>query len=130
MEVAMRALIPLLVPALVLVLGACGVTQPGVRSAPSGSAATVQVNNHNWSDMVVYLVRSSMRIRLGTVTSMGSREFRLPNAVVEAGVDIHLQAEPIGSRERYRTPALQVRPGQQVELTLQNRLSISSVSVW
>jgi predicted small lipoprotein YifL len=128
----MRALSSLaVVVALATSLTACGARGGGAPgSAPSAPPATVQVTNHNWADMVIYLVRSSTRVRLGTVTSMNTARFRIPNGMITSGSSIHLHADPIGSRDGYVTPALQVSPGRQVELRLQNHLAISSVSVW
>jgi hypothetical protein len=91
---------------------------------------TVEVENHNWSDMVVYAVRYSTRVRLGMVTSMNKRQFKIPTAVNLSPGGLELVAEAIGSRERYLTGPINVAQGQRVELRLENQLPISTWSVW
>jgi hypothetical protein len=91
---------------------------------------TVQVQNHNWSDMVVYAVRYTSRVRLGMVTSMNSRKFKVPNSVAVSTGGLELVAEAIGSQEQFVTGPINVQSGQLVELKLQNQLPISTWSVW
>lgn len=91
---------------------------------------TVEVHNHNWSDMVVYAVRDNSRVRLGMVTSMNTRRFQLPTSFRVSASDLRLMANPIGSQDEYTTSPIQVNPGQRVELRLENMLSISNWAVW
>lgn len=122
-----------LLPATViaLTLSACA----GNNGAPAGPAtrsasAQVEVTNNNWADMNVYAERSGMRVRLGTVTSMGTRKFQLPPSILVSNGDFRLIADPIGSNHPYATSAIQVWPGQTVVFRIENHLAISSVSVW
>lgn len=119
---------------------AIGVTTAGCapagnsyRSTPSPEgrkATTVAVENNNWATMTVYAMRGASRHRLGMVTSMNKARFRIPSSLMAGGQELRLMADPIGSSQVYVTEAIQVRPGERVELTLQNHLAISSVSVW
>ncbi|MEX2581704.1 MAG: hypothetical protein WD766_00385 [Gemmatimonadota bacterium] len=90
----------------------------------------VEVQNNNWSDMVVYAVRYNTRTRLGMVTSMNTRNFDLPKSVNLASGAVELVAEAIGSRERFGTGPINMNEGQSVELKIENQLAISSWSVW
>jgi hypothetical protein len=103
------------------------------RSGPAPQRAehvAVKVTNNNWADMVVYAVRSGIRHRLGTVTSMQTQLLRVPRNIVSPTGDLQLLADPIGSPEPYVSPRLMTAPGQRVEFVIQNHLAISSVSVW
>lgn len=90
----------------------------------------VEVTNNNWSDMVVYAVRNGMRIRLGTVTSMQTQRFRLPETMSGSGTPVSLVADPIGSQDVYQTGRITFMPGQRITLQIQNHLAISSYAVW
>lgn len=114
-----------------LSLGACA-TNSGPQSGPLPSesgTANVRVTNNNWADMNVYAERGGMRVRLGTVTTMGSRLFRLPRALMNGNGDVRLVADPIGSRETHVTSPVQVWPGQTVAFRIENHIAISSITV-
>ncbi len=132
-----------------LTLGACasaggngaGLSSPlsSTRAASGGSAEgssrltaepAVRVQNQNWSDVVVYAVRSGRRHRLGTVTSMSSARFRLPRGLAMGSGDLQLVADPIGSSRGFTSGPIHVSDGQEVALSVQNHLPMSTVSVW
>lgn len=93
-------------------------------------AAMVKVQNQNWQDVVVYVVQSGHRIRLGMVTSMTTAHFRLPTRFLGSGADIRLVADPIGGTRGYTTERLSVHSGQEVAFSVQNSLALSSVAIW
>lgn len=129
----MRGLAQLLPVALVaLAFGACSANSAPQEGPlpPSSAQASIKVTNNNWADMNVFVERSGMRVRLGTVSSMGNRIFRLPKSVVNATGDIRLVADPIGSRDVHVTAPVQVWPGQTVDFKIENHIAISSVAVW
>lgn len=92
--------------------------------------ATVVVTNNNWSDMTVYAQRNGVSVRLGTVTSMTTQRFSLPAPMVGGTGELNFLADPIGSNQVFRSPAVMVGRGQQVEFMLQNNLALSSLAVW
>lgn len=90
----------------------------------------VIVANHNWLDMHVYASRpTGGRVSLGVVTSNTTRTFELPAMFLDAGGDVHLIADPIGSRGRYVTPSIVANPGTNVIVTIENALNLSSASL-
>ena len=117
---------------LILATAACsgaGENRPDGPLPPDAST-TVEVTNRNWSDMVVYAVRAGTRHRLGTVTSMTTRQLRVPRGLASGGSGVLLVADPIGGREYFNTGRIMVGPGQQIQLTLENHLPLSNYSVW
>lgn len=126
-----RQYLAALATALLLTACAPGSAQMG-SSGPSTmrEAATVKVANQNWSDMVIYVVRSGQRIRLGEVTSMTAKIFRMPASVLNAAGAISLVADPIGSPNEHVTDRIHVSPGQQVEFRIENHIAVSSIAVW
>ena len=112
-------------------LGACApATEQAQLGAPE-SHTTLLVENNNWSDMVIYLVRGATRARLGSVTGMGTAKFRITDAMAGGGYgEVRIIADPIGSQRTYTSPVINIVPGSQVELTLQNNIQISSFAVF
>lgn len=122
-----------LLPALFLAVSA---TACAAHSAPQSGplppmqeTADVRVTNNNWADMNVYVDRGGMRVRLGTVTTMATRLFHIPPALMNGNGDVRLIADPIGSRETHVTSPVQVWPGQTVAFRIENHMAISSISV-
>ncbi len=136
----MRSLLATAVAVLSLAVlgGACAPAVPaGAVSLPpelyagrSDAPPTVRVTNHNWSNMTVYAVRGSTRLRLGMVTSMATQVFKLPSALANGAGGVRLLADAIGGNEQFLTPVVQVSRGEEVKLDIHNQLQISSVSVW
>ena len=112
------------------------------RAVPHRSAATprdsvadsvprfvdVQVDNHNWSDVVIYVIHGGQRTRLGTAGTAKSTELRFPASYVFAD-RVSLLATPIGSTARYESERFKALPGQLVILTLESTISRSSVMI-
>jgi len=116
--------------AAVLALGACAppVQPDGPSAVP---AATVRVTNNNWADMNVFVVRNGMRTRLGTVTSLKTTTFRVPSSTLPRGVtQVRIIADPIGSSRGYISEELPLYPGQEVAMTVQSVIHMSSVAAW
>ncbi len=85
------------------------------------------VQNNNWLDAHVYLVRGSVRTSLGFMTALGKREFELPSWATLPGVQILVRL--IGGAS-YLTPVVNVHRGDVVELVVQNNLALSSTVVF
>jgi hypothetical protein len=113
------------------ILGACApATEQAELGAPE-TRTTLLVENHNWSDMVIYLVRGVSRARLGSVPSMGTAKFQITDGMAGGSYsEVRIMADPIGSQRTFTSPVINVVPGSQVELRLENNLAISSYSVF
>ena len=74
-------------------------------------------------------VPAGSRIRLGTVGTGQTGHFMLPAGFTTGG-SIRLVADPIGSRATYSTEPLNVSPGSQLQLRVENNLRLSTVSMW
>ena len=100
------------------------------RTFCARSTATVYVQNDNWLDVVIYVVRGGSRYRLGEVSSVQSAVFEVPTAALGATNDIYLLADPIGSNYPYATDEIMMAPGHTIiELRVDNVISHSSYSV-
>jgi hypothetical protein len=113
-----------------IIAGGCA-SATGTTQSQNANAASertmIRVNNHNWSDMTVYLVRNGARMRLGSVSSLGTRMFEVPTSLLmSAGDEVRLVADPIGSTRVFTSPPLLLAPGQRAEWRLENSLALSS----
>ena len=117
--------------AAVTTLGACAPTTStnGPTNAnPRGSELFVE--NNNWQDMALYVLRAGSRWRIGSVPSFTKARFVLGEALIGGTGEIQLMADPIGSNARFISEPLFVQPGQRVNFRLENNLAVSSYSVW
>jgi len=112
----MRNVPVLLVMALVAGVSACsnGQAAPVDPMAPT----YVEVQNRAFLDMTIYVVRSGQRVRLGQVSGNSTATFELPKTMVNPGLPIRFQADPIGSSRTPFSQEISVNPGDTVQLTI------------
>lgn len=109
------------------------VAEPDDESAamPVPEYVFVNVENHNWGDVVVSLINSGgQRIRLGTVAAASSATLRFPGSYIASSQAVQLQARAIGGRAVVNSERFTVGPGQQVTWTLETSLARSSLAVY
>ncbi len=88
----------------------------------------LHVANHNWSDIVVFAVRGSSRMRLGDVTTGTQADFVVPRNMVIGG-SLTVLLHPIGGPRDFSTGPILVAPGQEVDLRIENSLVQTNWSV-
>jgi hypothetical protein len=106
--------------------------EPDSEAPPSPATAEValEVENHGWSDIVIYLVRGTATDRLGMVGSLNTTTIVFPYRKLGAGTDIRLRAYPIGGPRSYTSETLLVQPGQWIKWTLESDLTRSFLAVY
>ena len=91
----------------------------------------LDVSNHNWLDVVIYVVHSGQRTRVATVVATGSASVVVPNhALRNSGGQIRLLAHAIGNPNTFMSETIVARPGMTIDWTLESDLKRSSLSVW
>ena len=121
----------LVAAAATLAFAACAPATEHARQArPAADRATLVVQNANWLEVAVYLVRGTQRVRLGSVPSMSKGEFAIPGAYIIGVSDVTLQAAAIGSHDSYTSPPIQVFPGARLALKVENQLRLSNFAVY
>jgi hypothetical protein len=112
-------------------LGGCAPKQGPQEASDFVRERTVlSVENNNWQDMTVYLVRDGVRARLGSVPALGRSSFTLPDALIGGSGEVRLMADPLGSSSRFTTQPIHVMRGQQVRFRLENNVQLSSYFVY
>jgi hypothetical protein len=91
--------------------------QPSQQPAPSGEAQ-LSVKNQAFSDMVIYVVQSSRRVRLGEARGLSTTLLTIPSSLVSPAGMLQFVASPIGSSQVSASQQLSVRPGDIVEITI------------
>ncbi len=116
-----------------LLLGCGGKSEksdPDGQPSPANAEVALEVENHGWSDVVIYLVRGTSSERLGMVGSLNTKTFVFPYRRLGTGNDVRLRADPIGNSRTFTSEDLQVQPGQWVKWTLENDLTRSFLGVY
>ena len=109
----MRAL-PLLF--FTLAAGACH--RGAVAPINPQAEVAVSVDNQNFLDMNVFLIRGGQRIRLGTVPGLSSRILMVRPDLIGYGTELQFELHPIGGRSNPVTETISVHPGDVIQLTI------------
>ncbi len=98
-------------------------------SRPRG--VTAHIENHNWSDMKIYLLIDGLRTRrLATVGTFKTRTVRIPPNVLRGGLGFYLRATAIASGATVTTPEINAVAGDEIVWTVENHLPNSINSLW
>jgi hypothetical protein len=117
---------------LIAVLGfstACGASRSPVATAPEASSndISVQIDNQNYSDMEIYVVRNGQRLLIGPAGGLTKTTLKIRNATRGDG-RVRLLAEPTGGARPIMTPTLIVPQGQSIFWTIGSDLATSTAS--
>jgi hypothetical protein len=77
----------------------------------------VQIDNQNFSDMVIYVVSNGQRLLIGQARGLTKTTLTIEN-VTRGDGQVRLLAEPIGAARPIATPTLVVPPGQSIFWTI------------
>lgn len=103
---------------LALLLAACSRGAKRHSEPPPRAETAVRVNNQNYLDMNVFVVRGGQRLRLGMVFGLTTQIFMLRPEIVGNANELQFEVHPIGGRGNPRTERITVHPGDIIELTI------------
>ena len=89
----------------------------------------LRVTNSNWSDVRIYVVRGTMWVRLGTVTTNSTVDFTIPADFLSGAGNVTLVADPIAGRASWTTPLPAISAGDEFELVVENFLQYSHLVI-
>src|SRR5688500_11021963 len=118
---------------LVVAMIACRGSQfPEDVLSESSATQTVilDVQNHNWADVIIYVVHDGRRTRLNTVRATRTTSLIIPANMIGQAGNLQLIARRVGAYDRYISPSVSIRTGSTVVLTLESDLKRSTVAVW
>lgn len=115
---------------LVLACTSHGGGSPGEASVPLDQLA-LEVDNHNWSDVALWIDHDGRRERFLVVGAAHSVVQAIPATLVGSDGTLRFVAHRIGGgSDFYVSPKVSVRTGYTIALTLEDNLQRSSVGVW
>lgn len=81
----------------------------------------LRVENQNFLDMTVYVLRSSQRVRLGTATGNSTTRLVIPPSLLFGATPLRFQADPIGGSATPVSMEITVSPGDEVTIRIPPR---------
>jgi hypothetical protein len=95
------------------------------------NASTLQVVNHHWGDVDVFVIRDGQRTRIGQVTASSDANFVLAKSMTNGGGTLQLQAHAVGQAGAVSSETISVRPGgMQLSWTLENGLTRATLAFY
>jgi hypothetical protein len=89
----------------------------------------IEIENHNWSDVVISLVRGTSVERLGLVGSLKTETFVFPFRRLGSG-EARPPPPPPRGPAGFTSENLYVQPGQMVKWTLESDLTRSFLAIY
>ena len=90
----------------------------------------LEVENHNWSDVVLFVIHDGRTHRLAQIAAARDQSFEIPNHLIGDQGMIRFALHRIGGRDDYNTEPISVRTGNTIRLTIEGKLEHSSSGVW
>ena len=89
----------------------------------------ILVDNNNFLDVTIYAEGDGTPIRLGQVSGKSNGSFEIAAERVSGTQGLRLRVEPIGSSDRFVSPAVRVLGGEEVLLSIGAVLRQTYISV-
>ena len=97
---------------------------------PVSGPVILEVQNHNWSDVVLFLIHNGQVNRFAQIAAAKDQSFEVPPRFIgEEGI-LRVGLHRIGGQDDFRTEAVSVRTGGTIRLTIEGKLEHSSIGVW
>lgn len=97
--------------------------------SPGIGPIVLAADNRNASPVTIYAVRGTIRQRIGSVAGGSQAELLIPSSLTNDRAGVMVQVVPLAGSERYLSELLTPAKGDRVALTIQPRLSTSSVAI-
>ena len=97
---------------------------------PVSGPVVLEVENHNWSDIVLSVIHDGRTHRLAQIAAARDQTFEIPSHLIGDEGTIRLSLHRIGGRDDYNTEPISIRTGNTIRLTIEGKLEHSSIGVW
>jgi hypothetical protein len=116
--------------AIALLLGAgCAHHPPAAAGANAADEVVLVVENHHWNDVVVSVLHDGIVDRIGLVQAVKTSRLVIPSRRLGSSGLIQLRAHAVGAPDDHTSDTFPIKPGQEIQWTLESDLSRSSVAV-
>ncbi len=110
---------------------ACGSARHSKESpSPSDAEISLDVENHHWSDIVIYLMNGNQSQRLGMVSGVSTKNFVFPYRQIATGGRVRLRAHPVGGQGSFTSEDVVIQSGQGIKWMLESDLKRSTLTVY
>ena len=99
---------------------------PSVPAPP----VVLEVENHNWADVVLYVLHDGVQTRFTQVAAAHNASIEIPERLQGQMGVIRIAARRIGGTDSFVSQALSLRGNSAVRVTIESNLNRSSVGVW
>lgn len=96
----------------------------------SASESTLHVENQHYGDVDIYVIHDGSRTRIGTVTATTDQTFTLNPRVIGTVGTMQLVAHGVGSAGSLSSEQFAIRPGMQIDWTLDSRLARATLAIY
>jgi hypothetical protein len=90
----------------------------------------LEVENHNWADVVLYVVHDGIQTRFAQVAAAHNASIEIPSQLQGQMGIIRIAARRIGGTDSFLSQAISLRGNSAVRFTIESNLNHSSVGVW
>jgi hypothetical protein len=94
------------------------------------SESTLHVENQHFGDVDIYVVHDGSRTRIGTVTATTDQTFTLNPRVIGTVGTMQLVAHGVGTAGSLSSESFAIRPGMQIDWTLDSRLTRATLAIY
>ena len=110
---------------------ACGSARHFKESpSPGDPEILLEVENHHWSDIVIYLMNGTQSQRLGIISGVSTKNFVFPYRQIATGGRVRLRAHPVGGQGSFTSEDVVIQSGQGIKWTLESDLKRSTLTVY
>src|SRR5436853_7063842 len=102
----------------ILAVASTACHRPAAAPLNPRAEVAVTVDNQNFLDMDVFIIRGGQRLRLGMVPGISSRILMVRPELIGYGTEVQFEVHPIGGRGTPITETISVRPGAGIRLTI------------
>ncbi len=104
--------------------------EPSAETQAPLDPVVLEVENHNWADVVLYVVHDGVHTRFAQVAAAHNVSMKIPPQLQGQMGVIRIAARRIGGTDSFVSQAISLRGSSAVRFTIESSLSRSSVGVW
>jgi hypothetical protein len=104
-----------------------GYTEP---EAPPPTPVVLEVENHNWADVVLYVLHDGIQTRFAQIAAAHNASIEIPTQLQGQMGMIRIAARRIGGTDSFVSQSISLRGNSAVRFTIESNLNHSSVGVW
>jgi hypothetical protein len=115
---------------IVCVAASCSHNKRPSDTMEAGADATLHVENHHYGDVDIFVIHNGSRTRVGSVTASTDQTFTLNSRIIGTVGTLQILAHGIGESGSISSEQFSIRPGMQINWTLDSNLSRATLAIY